>query len=177
MFSLQITDAFFSGGEPVYLTNVDRYASRGVLIDDQMRVAMMHIRANNYYKLPGGGIEHDETPEEAFNREVKEETGYECKIIKQIGIIEEHKNKNNFLQSSYCYLAKVTGIHSLQALSKSEKEKLNLELCWLSFSEAIKIMNQSHLECNDYSFKFMLLRDSIILNETWKVLKEAGQLD
>src|SRR5574344_1104075 len=108
MFSLQITDAFFTGCEPVYLTTISRQAARGVLIDDQMRVAMMYMRSNGYYKLPGGGIEDKESPEEAFIREVKEETGYHCDIIEHIGIIDEHTNTNNFLQSSNCYLAKVT---------------------------------------------------------------------
>lgn len=36
---------------------------------------MMHSKKYNYYKLPGGGIEPEETLEDTLIREVREESG------------------------------------------------------------------------------------------------------
>lgn len=40
----------------------------------------------NYWCLPGGYINYDETPKEAIMRELKEETEIECKIGSLIGV-------------------------------------------------------------------------------------------
>lgn len=36
--------------------------------------------------LPGGGVEHGESPEDAVRREVEEETGYRCRIVALVGV-------------------------------------------------------------------------------------------
>lgn len=87
----KITDADIIGGKFGYLDKITRYAARGILIDEKKNVAMMFMSKNGFYKLPGGGIEALETPEIAFIREVKEETGYSSTIIEKLGYIEEHK--------------------------------------------------------------------------------------
>lgn len=45
-------------------------------------VVVRHQRSNgeNYYLLPGGGLEHAESIEECVVREVKEETGLDVKV-------------------------------------------------------------------------------------------------
>lgn len=99
----RLTDSDILGGSPVLISSISRFGSRGVLIDDNLNVAMMYISQLNLYKLPGGGIEEGESKEEAFLREIREETGFEAEILHDLGYIEEHKNNNNFLQYSYCF--------------------------------------------------------------------------
>ena len=53
-----------------------------------------------YYVLPGGGREWEETFEEALKREIKEEFGIEVKIIKKM--YEEYSEKFN--QTTIYYL-------------------------------------------------------------------------
>jgi 8-oxo-dGTP pyrophosphatase MutT (NUDIX family) len=54
-----------------------RKAARAIIIrDGQLLVMRRHRPGNDYYTLVGGGIEADETPEEALRREVSEETGF-----------------------------------------------------------------------------------------------------
>ncbi len=43
-----------------------REAARGIVIDDEGKIAMLHVSKNNYYKLPGGGIDEGEDKETAF---------------------------------------------------------------------------------------------------------------
>ncbi len=130
MFEYKITDADIIGGNKNLLKDVTRYASRGLLVDDN-NIALMHMPKNGYYKLPGGGLEEFETPEMAFVREVKEETGYSLTSVKLFGNIEEHKTHNNFLQYSYCFYAKQGTEESNKKLTDNEKE-LGLRVVWIS---------------------------------------------
>ena len=145
-----------------YIPIVSRYASRGVLMNHKNEVAMIYMSQNGFNKLAGGGIEANETKEIAFMREIKEETGYACEIIQELGYIEEHKNRTNFCQYSYCFLAKVIGEMNDKMLTDNEK-LLGFELEWMNIDEAIKRMRQALKACEDYKMKFMILRDQIIL--------------
>lgn len=160
----KITDSDFFGGNPVFSEIISREGSRGVLVDNELNVAMLFISQLNLYKLPGGGIEEDEDKEEAFLREIKEETGFDSEIIYELGYIEEHKNRNHFVQRSYCYIAKALGNSAPTMLSGNEIE-LGMHLKWMHLKEAIKELNHSAHSCDDYSTKFMILRDRIILEE------------
>jgi 8-oxo-dGTP diphosphatase len=160
----RLTDSDILGGYPILINSISRFASRGVLIDKNLNVAMLYMSQLNLHKLPGGGIEEGEVREEAFLREIREETGFEAEILHELGYIEEHKNKNNFLQYSYCFVAKAFKFHDEVMLSESEM-KLGMETKWMSLEMALEIMNNSVHSCDDYSTKFMILRDKTILEE------------
>lgn len=153
------------------IKNATRYASRGVLIDERNYVAMMCMSELNLYKLPGGGIEEGERKEESFTREIKEETGYVAKIIYELGYIEEHKNRNDFMQVSYCYIAKVNGEPEAIQLSASEIES-GMLMKWMTLENALEVMNNSLTRCTDYSTKFMMIRDKTILENAIEILKK-----
>ena len=50
------------------------------LIFDEGRVLLAHRRDIDWWNLPGGGMELNETVEEAIRREVREETGLEIVV-------------------------------------------------------------------------------------------------
>jgi 8-oxo-dGTP diphosphatase len=162
-----ITDNDFYSGEPEFMNEVSRHASRGVLINDDGQVAMMELATENLYKLPGGGLEKGENKEEAFVREIREETGYNAVIIHEIGYIDEHKVKNQFMQRSYCYIAKATGRQGNVALTEDELQ-LGMRVEWMSLEEAVARLQELIRHCEDYSTKFMLLRDLTILEATYE---------
>ena len=99
--------------ENIGLTSIEfnnpriRYGARGIIIEKDGKIALFNKTMKNEYKLPGGGIDKGENPEEAFKREALEETGCEVEIIKCLGTIEEHKSLDNFKQISYIFIAKV----------------------------------------------------------------------
>jgi 8-oxo-dGTP pyrophosphatase MutT (NUDIX family) len=59
------------------LRAVHRLAARVLLLDPTDRVLLSHdvLEGQDYWATPGGGVEQDETPEQAALREVAEETG------------------------------------------------------------------------------------------------------
>lgn len=60
-----------------------RHSAGGVIIDKN-RVLTISWTTHNYIAFPKGGIDSNETSEEAAVREVFEETGYKARIISPI---------------------------------------------------------------------------------------------
>lgn len=65
-----------------------RLAAYAVVVDDERRIllALWNEEAVGRWTLPGGGVELEETVEQATVREVREETGYEVALGRIIGI-------------------------------------------------------------------------------------------
>lgn len=81
-----------------FSTNWPRVASRGIVLKGDKMLAFLKQKTGQY-KLPGGGKEDNETPEETFARECLEETGYTVKNIKKIGITK------GYTQVSHVFVA------------------------------------------------------------------------
>ena len=145
-----------------------RLASRGIVIRDDGKIAVFNKYNKNEYKLPGGGAEDDEIPEETFKREVLEETGCVVEIIEQLGTTEEYKGKSNFKQISNVFIGKV--IEDTKQLNITQKEKdEGARLLWETPQKALELITDcfSKLIESDYesvySTKFVVLRDRKIL--------------
>lgn len=145
-----------------------RLGARGIVIREDGKIAIFNKSNKNEYKLPGGGLENEETPEKAFQREVLEETGCEVEIIENLGITEEYKSLNNFKQISYVFVGKV--LKDTKQLNVTEKEKdEGAKLLWETPENALELI----IKCYDelvaskyesvYSTKFIVLRDRKIL--------------
>ena len=122
----------------------------------------------NEYKLPGGGLEDNEEEEEAFKREVLEETGCVVEIIKKLGTAEEYKNKINYKQISHVFVGKV--IEDTKHLNVTKKEKdEGARLLWETPSKALELITNCYDKLigsnyeSVYVTKFIVLRDHKIL--------------
>lgn len=63
--------------------------ARAVIIDqNNILVCKTQDLPNNFYFLPGGHIEHEESAVDALVRELKEESGFTCKIGRFLGCLE-----------------------------------------------------------------------------------------
>lgn len=145
-----------------------RLGARGIVIRNDGKIAVFNKSNKNEYKLPGGGLEGEEKPEEAFKREVLEETECEVEVIDFLGTTEEYKSLNNFKQISYIFVGKVLKDTNHLSVTKKEKDE-GAKLLWKTPEEALKLIT----ECFDklvpseyssiYSTKFVVLRDRKIL--------------
>lgn len=70
-----------------------RVAAYGILTDSTGRVLLVraarHLTVAGRWFLPGGGIEHGETPSDALRREIGEETGLEVETSSLLGVLSD----------------------------------------------------------------------------------------
>lgn len=94
-----------------------------------------------YYDLPGGGQHQYETLEEAAVREVKEETGYDAKIIRFAALCEEICTDDELREKypEYChrlasvFIAKISGGEKTIAGEMDYQQEGSL---WVDIAEA-----------------------------------------
>ena len=145
-----------------------RLGARGIVIRDDGKIAIFNKSNKNEYKLPGGGLEGNEDPKEAFKREVLEETGCVVEILEELGTTEEYKFQNNFKQISYVYVGKV--VEDTKALNVTQKEKdEGAKLLWETPKKALELVTNCYENLVEskyetvYATKFVVLRDRKIL--------------
>lgn len=145
-----------------------RPSVRGIIIRDG-KIAMMHSRKYNYYKLPGGGIEPEETLEDTLIREVREESGLIVKpeTIKEFGYvrrIEKGRYEDIFIQDNYYFLCETESTVMEQQLDDYEAEE-EFTLEFISIIDAISVNESAnHFEKeNIVTFRGMIDRENKVL--------------
>ncbi len=80
-------------------------ASFGLIFNEQNKILLCHRRDYDLWNLPGGTMEAGESPWECVEREVKEETGFDIKIVKLAGIY----NKPEKNEVCFSFVCKIIG--------------------------------------------------------------------
>jgi 8-oxo-dGTP diphosphatase len=109
---------------------VPRPGAYAVIMDDRERfVAVIH---NGEYFLPGGGLQENESQEDALKREITEETGYTADIGEKIGEANEYvyspADETYYNRLGTFYFASTIGEPSHQA-------KRDHEFHWVTLDE------------------------------------------
>lgn len=159
--SLGLNDQFEQLGSDYQL----RKSARVILLNDDGKMATQYLKTYTYHKLPGGGIDAGESIEEALKREVKEEVGCDCEIIRPIGMTIEYRNKYKLLHISYCYEAKVVGEMGKPELEEGEIEEGH-ETLWLPPAEVLEKMKTD--TPGKFEGHFILKREISFLEEYLK---------
>ena len=119
-------------------THVGAY---GIILKDN-KIALIR-KARGGYKgkldLPGGGIEHTETPEETLKRELLEETGAKAKSIKLLA--ETYPSPGCLKERLFLYLAEELE-YSKQHLDEDEF----LEVYEFTLEEAISLIKKGEIK-------------------------------
>ena len=169
-----ITDKDFDENAPDFDEEKSwkREAVRAILVGADGKVALMHARKYDYYKLPGGGIEADEDHETALRRELLEEVGAEARVTGEVGKIEEKRAfANNMHQISYTYIAEVVGETGDNNLDDGERAE-EFAPVWVDLDEAIRLVKSGNvLTDKGLGQRFMALRDELFLTEYKKIVE------
>lgn len=149
-----------------------RFGARGIVFNDKNEIAILHKVNKNEFKLVGGGIEKDEDPAIAFQREVLEETGCVVEIDNCLGIIKEEKSQDNFIQTSTVYIAHVVKNTNKLHLTDDEIDD-GATLLWLPINKAIeKIKNsENHLIASNHEGNMSVYHTRFIVRRDYTILK------
>lgn len=139
--------------EPLYKYKDDQYMFTGVshvreivraiLIDEHNNVCLEYLLDDDgfgprdYYETPGGGIKPGESHEQAIKREIEEEVGYKCEIIKPLAEVDDYYNLIQRKNKNYFYLVRRTE-KVKQHLEEDEKIRIS-KIIWVPIDEAISL--------------------------------------
>ncbi|MCF7926883.1 MAG: NUDIX domain-containing protein [Candidatus Izimaplasma sp.] len=124
-------------------------AAAVIIINKENEILLQHRTDDNFWGLPGGIMELEETYRETALREVKEETGYNIKIITELGpyynVDKCWPNGDEAHVICYMYVAKISG--GKQDLTSPETKNLR----FFSYDNLPSINAKDHLEAiHDY---------------------------
>jgi len=165
---LSLTDKDITGVE--CLSSVKPRTAVGVvLFDSDKNIALSHIGIWDLHGIPGGGVDEGEDFIDAVKREAWEETGCECEVTAEVGMVFQNSAEMDFVQNKYHYLAKVIG----------EKGELHLEeyeiasetsVRWYPLEQAIQII--SDRKSTSVGEEMMKRRDLTVLEEVVRMIHE-----
>jgi 8-oxo-dGTP pyrophosphatase MutT (NUDIX family) len=121
-----------------------RVGARGIVKKDD-KYLMVRFANDDFYTLPGGGVEHDESYEEACIREIKEETGYLCKVVRKGITLKEYFSDSVWI--NHYFILEIEQ-ELTQNLTKEELE-LGLEPVWKTLEEVLDIFSSSESSHKD----------------------------
>lgn len=139
-----------------------RQSARAVVFDSDGNIALLHVTKHGYHKLPGGGMDTNETIEAAVRRECREEIGCEIEITGALGDTIEFRKRYKIKQESFCCLATVAGAKGKPKFTDDETQNGFTEI-WLPFAQALRILETDRSD--DYSWQFIQARDLAFLRE------------
>lgn len=139
-----------------------RPSARAIIVKDG-RIAMLYSRKHHYYKLPGGGIEPEESIIEAMMREVLEETGLAVisETVREYGYvhrIQKGKYEPIFIQDNYYFFCDVEDTVQEPTLTAEEIEEAFV-LAYPTPQEAI----HANQKATSGELNTMLLRENRVL--------------
>jgi ADP-ribose pyrophosphatase YjhB (NUDIX family) len=109
-------------------------AARALIIKDN-KVAILYSKKYNAYITPGGGVEENESLEEACMRETKEEAGLIIEPLEKIVILDCNYPNKRIIH--HYFLCKLLGYTN--SINRTEHEKdQDLEMKWLTLEQLKK---------------------------------------
>lgn len=146
-----------------------RVGCRGIVIRDDSMLISHEVNAN-YFLIPGGGLEGNETAEACCAREICEETGYIVKPVKHFLTINEYYEEYKYV--SHYFLCEIIE-KSEQNLTANEIER-GLIPEWIAPKEMLAIYaNYEDCANANEEKRGQYLREYTALTEYFKTVKNG----
>lgn len=144
----------------------ERPTSKAVLFNEKGEIALIGNKVNDFFLLPGGGIEADESVLDGIRRECREETGCEVEVRDALGVTEDFRSRDSKHCISFGYSAKVIS-YGTPTLTASESD-IGAYVKWLSLPEAIELLKTQEEkvragEVKFYNTCFNTIRDLLFI--------------
>lgn len=136
-----LTEIHRSEGINIHGRTIQRTAVRAVILRGR-DLLMVHSTTVGDYKFPGGGVDADESHEQALRREISEECGaLLIEFGQSIGSVVEYDHPEEsdydvFKMTSYYYLCRVGDGFGAQKLDGYERD-LGFTPTWIDIDESI----------------------------------------
>jgi NADH pyrophosphatase NudC (nudix superfamily) len=108
---------------------IDRKTVKAVIVNDKNQILLFNSN------LIGGGVDGDETYEEALHREALEEAGAKVEVIKYLGDAIQYRDfikKKYLVKGYYCKYNETIGLPTT-----TQDDEVGIEAQWFDFSEAL----------------------------------------
>jgi 8-oxo-dGTP diphosphatase len=125
-----------------------RFTARVYVFNEEGKVAFLRIKGEdgfglrNHLESPGGGVEMNESFEEAAIREIEEELGATATQFKEIGVVIDRYNIIDRMTFSVYFSAQLTSLK--EELHRTEEELLLIESVeWFTPTEALELLKKA----------------------------------
>lgn len=119
-------------------TKLIKKESAGGLIYSNHKFLLIKDLDTGLYEIPKGGLHIDETKEDACIREIREETGYDVKVLHYLSttrFILNWRDGKTYDKIIHYYLLQLTDDNQIPKPNLESDE--NFENIWLSYKDAL----------------------------------------
>jgi ADP-ribose pyrophosphatase YjhB (NUDIX family) len=131
-------------------------AVSAIVTDEHGRMLLIRRTDNNYWSIPGGGVNPGESVSQAAAREVKEETGIDCQVTGLVGIysnpdhVAAYDDGEVRQEFSICFTARTLGGSISTSSESSEVRFVPIDaIPDLSIHPSIRLRIQHYLDKRD----------------------------
>ena len=147
-----------------------RVGCRGIIINDSQILVSHEVNAD-YFLIPGGGLEGDETPEQCCVREIREETGYIVKPVCHFLTMHEFYEEYEYI--SHYFVCEIID-QTETALTDLERER-GLFPEWKDMSEMLEMYSRhSDYAPTNEEKRGAYLREYTALTEYYNCFSTGG---
>lgn len=120
-----------------YINSLKTIKCRGIILNDDKILVVKHSVDNDFYALPGGHIEGEESPKDCIEREIFEEFGVKPDVGRLLYINQFNGSNKSFLE----FFFEIINGNDFLNLDESKIDKNEIfEVLWISKDSDVYIL-------------------------------------